>query len=391
MGPKEVENIRKMKTPEEPEKTQEKPAKAKKANPQKGVPTYFTAILVILALLAGIAIAIVVLPKGNQPITPDLNTINDANYRTVELTIIYSSDCKNCRNTTTVEELFNIRGIDYTIRKIDIKTEEGMSLYNKFEPDYLPAGIVDANKMKFYPKTAADFENDTSIKRIFGYFVAPELNWAKDNYYPIFFAEKVQPFCNSNNGKPTVVHFNDYYTEETTKTRRAFYNFLADYNESISMKYSYVETVSQEDVNAQLGNVFLSCTSDQGKYLDTENKMTGIYCNNPFKGDETNLTGPEIDGCWTLSNHYGTPLTQVELDQALNRTESDLDLFIACFEIKDKVLKDASFQAHDLGLTRKGTYTRSNIFLIDCQETTNLALVEDTLCKRHPEIESCKE
>jgi len=390
MGPKEVENIRKMKTPEEPEKTQEKPAKAKKANPQKGVPTYFTAILVILALLAGIAIAIVVLPKGNQPITPDLNTINDANYRTVELTIIYSSDCKNCRNTTTVEELFNIRGIDYTIRKIDIKTEEGMSLYNKFEPDYLPAGIVDANKMKFYPKTAADFENDTSIKRIFGYFVAPELNWAKDNYYPIFFAEKVQPFCN-NEEKPAVVHFNDYYTEETTKTRRAFYNFLADYNESISMKFSYVETVSQADVNAQLGNVFLSCTSDQGKYLDMENKMTGIYCNNPFKGDETNLTGPEIDGCWTLSNHYGTPLTQVELDQMLNRTESDLNLFTACFEIKDKILKDASFQAHDLGLTRKGTYARSNIFLVDCQETASLALVEDTLCKRHPEIESCKE
>jgi len=194
----------------------------------------------------------------------------------------------------------------------------------------------------------------------------------------IISSRKWAVFCNSE--KPTIIQFDDFYVIDNTKGRRMFYDFLTDYNESLEMKFSYTQTIASQDTNAILGNLFLTCASNQGKYLEFERQMAGIYCNNRFKGDETILTQVEINGCWTISDHFGTSLSQFELDLALARTTMDINGFLSCISDQDFLLNNAELFAEEVEVTRSGT------FLLDCQETTNLVNLEESFCNRHPEV-----
>ena len=95
-----------------------------KKNPD-GPPAYLLVMLVVLGVLIGIA-AMMALDKDLvrifQPATPPLGQVdqnmpitNDTAYRNVSVTMLYSSECKKCRQTNTVEELFKVRQIPYTL------------------------------------------------------------------------------------------------------------------------------------------------------------------------------------------------------------------------------------------------------------------------------------
>lgn len=348
----------------------------KKKNDPNSVPVYLMGMLVVLGLLGGYSLSIFLAPAVPIPDqTPD-NTINDVSYRTVLITMLYSDDCKFCRKTNTIEELFQVRQIPYTLKQVEVSSEEGRKILARFDIETVPTAIIDAEKIKFYPSTKENFENIFSKKN--NAYIAPELNLNENTYYPYYFLEKVGGYCNSE--KPTVTQFDDFYVLDNSKGRRMFYDFLTDYNESIDLQYSYTQTIASQDTNAILGNLFLICASNQGKYLEFERKMAGIYCNNKFKGDETILTQVEINGCWTISDHYGTPLSQFELDVALARTTIDINSFLSCISDREFLLNNAELFAEEVGITRSGT------FLLDCQETTILVNLEESFCGRHPEI-----
>lgn len=348
----------------------------KKKTDSNSVPLYLMGMLLVLGLLGGYAISIFLNPAAPIPDQIPDNTINDVSYRTVPITMLYSDDCKFCRKTNTMEELFQVRQIPYTLKQVEVSSEEGKKILARFDIETVPTAIIDAEKIGFYPSTKENFDNVFFKKN--NAYIVPELNLNENAYYPYYFLEEITGFCNSE--KPTVIQFDDFYAEDNTKGRRTFYDFLTDYNESIDLQYSYTQTSASQDNNAIMGNLFLSCASQQGKYLELERKMAGIYCNNPFKGDETILTGVEIKGCWTLSNHYGTPLSQIELDVALARTTIDVDSFLSCIGDKEVLLNNSEKLAEEVGITRAGTV------LLDCRETVNMPQLEESFCERHPEI-----
>ncbi len=161
------------------------------------------------------------------------------------------------------------------------------------------------------------------------------------------------------------------------------YKFIADFNTTADIRFSYAQTRASVDANFISANIFLMCASSQGKYARMERAISGIYCNNPFRGDPTILTEPEINGCWSLSNHYGTALSQQELDISSNRAGLDSNSLKDCYSNQKFVYSQAQKAAADLSISRPGT------FLIDCRETTNLAHLKESFCAIHPELEAC--
>ena len=371
---------------EKKEKFLEAP-KTEKGDGKSGLPAYLIVLLLVLGILAGLAIALFLLPQQPQADNgsgnggDDTNTINDTQYRTVPITMLYSGKCGSCRQTNTIEELFIVRNIPYSMKKVDAESGEGKRIVERFGVESVPTAIIDVTKMEFYPSTKASFDSAAQvIRKANGAYVVPELNLNANYYFPVYFLEKQPGFCTEE--KPSVAQFDDYYTEQNAKGRRVLYDFAADFNELVDYRYSFAQSASA-DTNAVLANLFLMCASQQGKYWELERSITGIYCNNPFKGDETILTGPEIDGCWTISSHYGKPLTQIELDIALGRTTIDTNEFLACIGQKEVLYNNAKKAAEDLGIGRPGT------FLIDCQETTGLSQIKGSFCAIHPEMEKC--
>jgi len=362
----------------------------KKENTEnKNPPIYLLIMVFILGALIATAAFIAFYkpkPEPNKDQNGQINdiNINDTAYRTIDMTMIYSKDCKKCRETNTFEELFNVRNIKYNLKKVEANTEEGKKIIERFGIDRVPTAIIEAEKLKFYPKTKADFDAQVAIGKMakkFNAYVAPELNLDLQAYFPVYFIKKVPGLCSE---KPTITIFDDFYNPENTKSRRILYNFIKDYNQGTDIKFMYAQTQASTDENAVIGNLFLTCASMQGKFIEMEYAMAGIYCNNPFNGDPTILTEPEINGCWTLSNHYGKPLTQTELDIALNRAKIDINTFMQCYNNKNIIYNTAKKTAEELGIERSGT------ILIDCKETTQLFMLEKSFCAIHPEYENCK-
>ena len=380
-------------TPEQAEKKEEfletgVAQKGKKSGVHKP-PVYLYAMLFLLAILILAAAAITFLKPvqngGDTNSGTDSNSqFNDAAYRIVPVTIIYSIECKSCRDTTTIEEQFKFRQILYSIKKVDANSEEGKRIIDRLGIDRVPTAIVDAEKMKLYPTTKKTFDAAVQLRtfdKIGGAYVIPEQNWVPQYYYPIYFLEKVAGFCDS--AKPTIVQFDDYSSKENTYGRKLLSSFLTDFNTLVDWKYSFTRTASSADDNAILGNIFLTCAGKEGKYVQLERSMTGIYCNNPFKGDPTIVTDPEIAGCWTISSHYGTPLSQIELDIATSRAGMDSNSVRKCFENRYSLYNQAVNAAKDLQVARAGT------FLIDCHETAALEHLRESFCEIHPQLGAC--
>ncbi|HLC92318.1 MAG TPA: hypothetical protein VJH23_01270 [archaeon] len=384
---------KKQKAAESPETVEKKKEFLESAIPKKGKkneekpPAYLLAMLIILGLLVGVAATITLLKPAadNGGAQPDQNqTINDSNYRLVPVTVVYSAECKSCRQTTTIEELFKVRQIAYSLKKVEAKSAEGKQIIGKFGIDRVPTAIVDSEKVAFYPKTKSDFDLEVkkgSLDKIGSAYIIPEQNWNSNFYYPLYYLEKVPGFCEA--GKPTIVQFDDYYAPEYTFGRKIFYDFLSDFNATTDVKFSYTQTANSTDNNSVTGNLFLMCASQQGKYIELEHSMTGVYCNNPFSGDPTIVTEPEVLGCRSISNHYGTPLTPVELDIASNRAGMDSNSLKSCFDNRAFYYNQAEKTAKDLHISRPGT------FLIDCVETTSIEHLKDSFCEIHPEISAC--
>ncbi len=347
-----------------------------------GFPIYLIAILLILGIVAGAAITLTLTkqqpaPQGNgngnqQP------PINDVAYRTVPITMLYSNACKSCRQTNTFEELLKVRGIPYSMKKVDVNSDEGRKIVDKFGIGTVPTAIIDADKIQYYPTTKKDF--DSTLVKIGTAYIAPEFNLNQNIYYPIYFLDASPIYCAA--GKPKVIAFDDYYTKQNAVNRVLLYDFIKDFNKGLDFRYSFAQSASIDE-NAVLGNIFLTCAGEQNKYPEFERAMTGIYCNNPFKGDESILTLPEITGCWTISNHYGKPLSPIELDIALDRSKLDKNAFLACIAQKDAIYKNSKRGFGQL-LTNK-----AGIFLLDCRETTDAKSLRENFCKRHPETENC--
>ena len=351
-------------------------SKPKKKTDSNSVPLYLMAMLLVLGLVGGYSLSMYLNPVTPIPDqTPD-NTINDLSYRTVPITMLYSDDCKLCRTTNTIEELFQVRQIPYTLRKVEVSSENGKEILARFNIETVPTAIIDAENIKFYPETKDNFENVFLTQH--NAYIVPELNLNENVYYPYYFLNKIGSSC--NNEKPSVVQFNDFYDDDFSGGRPSFYDFLNDYNQSIDLQYSYTQTRASQDNNSIIGNLFLNCASQQGKYIELERKMTGIYCNNPFQGDETILTGGEIRGCRAISLHYGIPLSELELDISLARTTIDINSFLSCIGDKEVLLNNSEKFAAEVGITRAGT------FLLDCRETVSLSNLEESFCERHPEI-----
>ncbi|HIH09213.1 MAG TPA: hypothetical protein HA254_00930 [Candidatus Diapherotrites archaeon] len=345
-------------------------------------PYVLLGMLLIVGILAGAAIAITLIKPPVQPNGNDTNAVNDVQYRTVPITMLYSDACKSCRETNTIEELFKVRQIPYTLKKVEASSQEGKALISKYRIDTAPMAIIDAQKMEFYPTTKSSFDDKANlIKKLSGAYIAPELNLNDNYYYPVYFLEKVAGFCSTD--KPTVVQFDDYYQPEFTSKRALLHEFIRDFNQSTDIRFSYAQTNASWDANSSRGNLFLSCASQQGKYIELERAMAGIYCNNPFKGDETILTTPEVFGCSTLSNHFGIPLTPIELDRAANRAGLDANALVTCIDTNRVILNNAMKTVQELNITRPGT------FLIDCRETAGIDYLKDSFCSMHPENAAC--
>lgn len=354
----------------------------------QGFPLHLIVMLVALGILIGVAAMMVSQPKP-QPIPIDQNTpqINDIGYRSVPLTIVYSSECAGCRQTNSIEDLFKARQISYSMTKIDANSEEGRKMVARFGIDRVPAAIVDADMLSFYPSTKTQFEEAARIgylgfKKANSAFVIPEYS-NEEIFYPSYFIDKVGGYC--ADGRPTIVQFDDFYNPIFTKNRGQMYNFTDDFNSEAKIMFSYTQTQYSSDTNSALGNIFLMCASEQGKYLEMERAMAGIYCNNPFKGDPTMLTEPEINGCWTLSEHYGTPLSQFELDVAAMRAGLDSNKLKECYDKRQAYYKISANAVKELGLERTG------VFLLDCRETTTIDLLKETFCARNPSLKACAE
>ena len=353
-------------------------------------PMHLTAMFIVLALLAGAAITMTLM-KPAEPVNGDVNgdvngTINDSTYRIVPVTIVYSDECRSCRDTTTIEDLFKVRQVLYSVKKVEAKSEEGSRIIDRFAIGMLPAAVVDSDKLAFYPKTKADFDAEVSngaITKIGSAYIVPEQNWNQNFYYPLYYVDRAPRFCDSDSGKPTIVQFDDYYNPDNTKGRAQFYSFLKDFNTLVDFKYSYLQTQYSQDDNSIFGNLLLSCAGNKGMYPALENSITGIYCNNPFAGDPTIVTDVEINGCWTISEHYGKPLSQIELDIAANRAGWDADSVKACYDGRYSAYNEAERAADSLHIERTGT------FLIDCRETASLGHLRESFCALHPEIAAC--
>ncbi len=370
------------------EEMREKFLQTATAQPQnaKNPPMHLLVMLVILGVLAGIALMYAYFQgQGPQPPDniPDQNA-NDLAYRTVPITMIYSNECVGCRQSNTIEELFKVRNIPYALRKIEAGTDKGKEIIEKFGIETLPTAIIDAKKIEFYPSTKKNF--DAVLTKTGNAYIAPELNLDEKTYSPVYYTNRIPGLCAA--GKPSITQFDDYYVPFYSFNRKKLYSFLQDLNnalgdnylEEVEFNYSFAQSISRDE-NSALANLFLMCASEQGKYIELEKKMTGIYCNNPFKGDETVLTDPEIKGCWTLSNHYGTPLLPIELDIALGRTGIDMEKFVDCVKNrKNETLKRSQAKVEELGITRTGT------FLIDCRETADIDGLKETFCARNPGI-----
>ncbi len=358
-------------------------ASPKKTNKKHGFPVYLVGMLLVAGLLAGIAVMLLFFPPqtpGN--INVDENTSNDVTYRTVPVTIIYTDECKSCRQTNMVEPLFLVRQIPYTMKKVEASSPEGVQLLKRFEIDTFPTAIVDADKIdKFYPSTKKSFEGTTAITKQKNAYIVPELNLDPNFYFPVYFKEPVTSSCTGD--KPTALVFDDFYAPQNSETRKYLYDFIADYNKAADIKFSFAQSVSA-DANSALGNIFLTCASDQGKFAQMEYYMAGIYCNNaPGKGDSTIMTQVEIKGCSNFSEHYGTPLTNSELDRAANRAILDQNMLVSCVANKEIVYDNARKMAQEAGITRTGTV------LLDCHETTSLITLKESFCAMHPDL--CKE
>ncbi|VVC00503.1 Uncharacterised protein [uncultured archaeon] len=352
-----------------------------------GPPFYLIVMLVVLGVLIGVAAMMSLGPKTpSVPISPDLNTgINDTAYRVVPVTMVYSPDCVGCRQTNSIETLFKTRQVNYSLAKVDANSGEGKALISKYGITRVPTAIIDAGKMAFYPTTMAQFDEAArqgylSFRKLKGEYVVPE--YATENvFYPSYFLDKVTGICTGS--KPNVVQFDDFYSPAFTKDRRDMYNFTKDFNSEVEIRFSYTQTQYSQDNNSALGNLMLMCASQQGKYLEMEHAMAGIYCNNPFKGDPTILTDVEIDGCWTLSDHYGKPLSQFELDVAAQRAGLDVNAFKECYANREVLYNNAAQSAKDLDIGRTG------IFLIDCRETAMISGLKGALCKMDTGIKAC--
>jgi len=352
-----------------------------------GIPLYLAGMLIILAVLLGIIIASFVLPQNTnptEPIIPDTNNFDEDAYHKVPITMIYSNECKSCIETNTIEAVFLVRQIPYEMKKVEASSEEGQQLINTLQLKTLPTALIDQEKMKFFPKLKEIFEIKAKLKSKNGFYIAPELNLDEKTYHSTYFVEKIEGFCNSE--KPKILYLADYYEPGVKEKQELFYDFINDFNENMNMDFVFAQSNSV-DKNAVLTNIFLSCASQQGKYLELEKQITGIYCNNPFKGDETILTLPEINGCKTLSNHYGTSLTQMELDIALGRTTIDQNAFLECFNNQEQILTNAKYLAEELDLTK--VYS-GGVFLMDCKELVAIEALKETFCTRHPEETNCK-
>jgi len=349
-----------------------------------GIPLYLTVMLIILALLVGVIIAGYLFPQDTTPtiVIPDNNSFDEDAYRTVPITMIYTNECKSCIETNTIEDLFLVRQIPYSMKKVEASSEEGQQLINTMQLKTLPTALINQEKMNFYPSTKKNF--DGTLKSKNGFYIAPELNLDEKTYHSNYFVEKIDGFCNAE--KPTIVYLTDYYEEGVIAKQKLFYDFLNDFNESIDLRFVFAQSNSI-DQNSVLTNIFLSCASQQGKYAELQKQITGIYCNNPFKGDETILTIVEINGCKTLSPHYGTPLTQIELDVALGRTTIDQNAFMSCFNNQKQILTNAKYTAEELEITK--VYS-GGVFLIDCKELVAIEALKETFCARHPEETNCK-
>ncbi|HLC79750.1 MAG TPA: hypothetical protein VJG83_05010 [archaeon] len=343
---------------------------------QQQFPIHLIGMLLILGLLIGAALTLIVFnPKNGNG--DDTNSINDVEYRTVPITMLYSDQCNGCSQTNTFEELFLVRNIPYKLEKVEASSEEGKELIEKYSIQTVPTAIIDAKKIEFYPTTKNNFDN--VLEKISGAYIAPELNLDAKTYHPVYYLEKIPGYCDAN--KPTVLQFDDYYTPQNNSARPLLYEFIADFNTSTELKYVFAQSISQDE-NAVLGNLFLTCASNQQKYPELEYKITGIYCNNPFKGDPEVATSSEIKGCRTISEHYSKPLTQIELDIAAARAKLDLNKLAACIATKETIYNNAKKLIEEIGINRTGT------FLINCQETASIDTLRDSFCKINPQ--ACK-
>ncbi len=370
-----------------PEMEQKKEEFLEKINPAlpapkktEGPPIYLLAMLLILGILIGIAAFKMLYPPAPPaPIGNDTNSQNDLAYKTVPITMVYSSQCKTCRQTNTIEELFRVRQIPYSPTKVDADSNEGKVIVERFGIEKVPTAIIDATKLEFYPTTKADFVNAFRVQN--GAYVVGEENLDDGAYYPSYFLGSMEGFCDAN--RPTVVQFDDFYNLVNTQNRKGLYSFMNDFNNYIDIKYSYTQTAASQDDNSVLGNLFLMCASEQGKYQELERAMAGIYCNNPFKGDPTALTEVEIRGCASISDHFAKPLSQFELDIAVKRAGLDLNTFKTCYGNRQQHYSNARGIVEELGIRRIGT------FLADCRVTSDLPSLSATVCAMHPEIAPC--
>ncbi len=381
--------------PEMQEKKEQFLGKIDKAPVQQkkeGPPLYLLAMLLILGILIGVAGYMTLVPKPEpMPVLPDEDankeTPNDLGYREVPVTVLYSTKCATCRQGHTLEELFRVRQIPFSVTRVDVDSNEGRQVISRFRIDRVPAAIVEAKKLSFYPTTKVQFDEAAkygylSFRKENGVFVVPEYN-TEEIFWPSYFLEKAGGFC--EDGKPTIMQFDDFYSPTYATNRGAFYGITRDFNESAAFRFSYTQTRYSQDDNSVLGNIFLMCASAQGKYIEMERAMAGIYCNNPFKGDETVLTDIEIAGCSSLSEHYGTPLSQLELDFAAQRAGLDTEVLKECYNNRKVHYNNAMQAARDLGIGRTGVY------LLDCRETSSTEGLQKAFCAMHPQTGKCNE
>ncbi|MFH1224280.1 MAG: hypothetical protein V1676_00570 [Candidatus Diapherotrites archaeon] len=347
------------------------------------VPVYFAVLLLLLGLLGGYAVMLMLNSGKTCPDCPGSGGTPDTS-RTVKVKLFYYAGCGICEERNSILDVFDGKGVDYTVEGVEAGSEKGKLLVAGFGITSAPTALVEARYISDYPEIKTAMDGLFEVKN--GNYVVPEINLNNTKNYVQFYLAEPDSTCSNEPGRYEALYFSDPYNAIAITQKPLFDQELASLGDSIRLKYQFLRSNQfGSDQNMQglvtLAGNYLLCAQQQGRFKEMNNEILAIFCNAGL--DDTVLTSQELITCANFSPHFGTPLSQNELDKALSRVKDiDANTFGGCVA-KDGLLPKSTQRALLYGVSS------SPSAVVGCAYQTGILDIGTALCDLNSSLPGC--
>ncbi len=356
------------------------------------IPLYLGILLLIVGLLGGYSLRIITEPEVALP-QPSGNGESPGFVPTLRAKLIYSDQCKICGKNNTFELVLISASIPYEMEEIEAGSPEGIRLVGNYNVKTVPTILVEEGSVN--PDITVQTKDGQIVKLkellrsnlVRDKYVIPEMRFDQ-RAHPIMYLMEVEE-CSSPEGKINVEIFSDPYDLAEIQLKPVIEEALRDFNELIDFHYNYIASYSANALypvygidDTVLAAEFIYCASEQGKYLEFDRHVRGIYCN---KGSIDETTDQELIYCEVGNTRLEKPLTQDEIDNAVEWTNLDLNRLDECRQSVREKFEESEGNAKEFGVISTPSA------LVDCRYLILTANLKNVICEIRPDEDACKE